>query len=45
VTWHPDDESRLAVGRQNGDIAIWDLAQIDQQLHNLGLGFTAQAKN
>ena len=32
-------EPRLAITRDNGDIAIWDLAKIDRQLTELGLGF------
>jgi serine/threonine protein kinase/WD40 repeat protein len=38
LAWHPK-EPRLAIARDNGDIAIWDLAKIDRQLAELGLGF------
>ena len=38
LAWHPK-EPRLAIARDNGDIAIWDLAKIDRQLTELGLGF------
>jgi serine/threonine protein kinase/WD40 repeat protein len=38
LAWHPK-ELRLAIARDNGDIAIWDLAKIDRQLTVLGLGF------
>ena len=41
LAWHPK-EARLAVARDNGDIAIWDLAKIDRQLTDLGLGFARQ---
>ena len=42
LAWHPK-EPRLAIARDNGDIALWDLAKIDRQLTDLGLGFgTAQ---
>jgi len=39
LAWHPK-EPRLAIARDNGDIALWDLAKIDLQLTELGLGFT-----
>jgi hypothetical protein len=29
------------VARDNGDIALWDLAKIDRRLEELGLGFNA----
>ena len=38
LAWHPM-EPRLAIARDNGDIALWDLAKIDRQLSELGLGF------
>ena len=38
LAWHPK-EPRLAIARDNGDIALWDLAKIDRQLTELGLGF------
>jgi len=38
LAWHPQ-EPRLAIARDNGGIAIWDLVKIDQQLTELGLGF------
>jgi WD40 repeat protein len=38
LAWHPK-EPRLAIARDNGDIALWDLAKIDRQLTGLGLGF------
>jgi WD40 repeat protein/tRNA A-37 threonylcarbamoyl transferase component Bud32 len=38
LAWHPK-EPRLAIARDNGDIALWDLAKIDRQLAELGLGF------
>ncbi len=38
LAWHPR-EPRLAIARDNGDIAIWDLAKIDRHLSELGLGF------
>ncbi len=39
---HPK-EPRLVIARDNGDIAIWDLAKIDRQLTELGLGFALEA--
>jgi WD40 repeat protein len=42
LAWDPRDEARLAVARDNGGIAIWDLAKIDRQLAGLGLGFPAE---
>jgi len=42
LAWHPT-EPRLAIARDNGDIAIWDLAKIDRQLEELGLGFASKA--
>jgi WD40 repeat protein len=42
LAWHPK-EPRLAIARDNGDIALWDLAKIDRQLAELGLGFAAEA--
>jgi len=41
LAWHPK-EPRLAIARDNGDIAIWDLAKIDRQLTELGLGFSPE---
>ena len=41
LAWHPR-EPRLAIARDNGDIAIWDLAKIDRQLTELGLGFAPE---
>ena len=41
LAWHPK-EPRLAIARDNGDIALWDLAKIDRQLTELGLGFAAE---
>jgi WD40 repeat protein len=41
LSWHPA-ELRLATARDNGDIAIWDLAKIDRQLTDLGLGFASE---
>jgi WD40 repeat protein len=41
LAWDPSDEPRLAIARDNGDISIWDLAKIDQQLADLGLGIAA----
>jgi hypothetical protein len=38
LAWQPK-EPRLAIARDNGDIALWDLAKIDRQLEELGLGF------
>ena len=43
LAWDPSDESRLAIARDNGDISIWDLAQIEQQLSDLGLGLSAES--
>ena len=37
LAWHPR-KPRLAVSRDNGAIAIWDLSMIDRQLEQLGLG-------
>ena len=37
LAWQPG-EPRLAIARDNGDIAIWDLAKIERQLTELGLG-------
>jgi WD40 repeat protein len=37
LAWHPS-EPRLAVSRDNGGIAIWDLSRIDRQLELSGLG-------
>ena len=39
LAWHPR-EPRLAIARDNGDIALWDLAKLDRHLAELGLGFT-----
>jgi WD40 repeat protein len=36
LTWSPDS-SRVAVSRDNGKIAIWDLDTISQILASLGL--------
>jgi WD40 repeat protein len=44
LAWDPSDEARLAIARDNGGIAIWDLAKIDRQLADLGLGFTAEPR-
>jgi WD40 repeat protein len=41
LAWQPK-ESRLAIARDNGDIALWDLAKIDRQLTELGLGFARE---
>ena len=40
LAWQPG-ESRLAIARDNGDIALWDIAKIDRQLTELGLGFAS----
>ncbi len=48
LAWDPNDEARLAIAiararaRADGDLSIWDLAKIDQQLDGLGLGFAAE---
>ncbi|MCZ6490085.1 MAG: hypothetical protein O7A06_06095 [Acidobacteria bacterium] len=42
LAWDPRDEARLAIARDNGGIAIWDLARIDRQLADLGLGFVEE---
>jgi WD40 repeat protein len=45
LAWDPSDEPRLAIACDNGDISIWDLAKIDQQLADLGLDFPAVSDN
>jgi WD40 repeat protein len=37
LAWAPDSQ-RLAIGRANGNIAIWSLPQINRALDRLGLG-------
>jgi len=37
LAWSPDSQ-RLAVSRSNGDIAIWNLPEIERVLAGLGLG-------
>jgi WD40 repeat protein len=36
LAWSPDSR-RLAVSRDNGDIAIWNLGEVEQILAKLGL--------
>jgi WD40 repeat protein len=36
LAWHPDSQ-HLAITRANGEIAIWNLREIDTQLASLGL--------
>ena len=40
LAWQPMG-ARLAIARDNGDIAIWDLGRIDARLTELGLGFAS----
>ncbi len=42
LAWSPDSR-RLAVSRSNGNIAIWNLAEIERLLGELGLGHEARA--
>jgi WD40 repeat protein len=36
LAWSPDSQ-RLAISRVNGEIAIWNLKQIEDQLSQIGL--------
>ena len=36
LAWSPDSQ-RLAVTRANGDIAVWNLKEVEAQLAQLGL--------
>jgi WD40 repeat protein len=36
LAWSPDSQ-RLAVSRANGEIAIWNLKEVEAQLAQLGL--------
>jgi serine/threonine protein kinase/WD40 repeat protein len=36
LAWSPDSH-RLAIGRDNGSLVLWDLAQVDTKLAELGL--------
>ena len=42
LSWDPSDEFRLAIARDNGAITIWNLAKIEEQLEELGLGSTTE---
>jgi WD40 repeat protein len=37
LAWHPDGKT-LAVARENGDISVWNLAQVETALADVGLG-------
>ncbi len=36
LAWHPDGR-RLAVGRENGDISIWNLPEVEAAIARAGL--------